>query len=247
MIRNLKALGLSLVALFAMSAIGASSASAVDVLTVGTGTNALVTGVGQTHEIEYEPNGITFFQCTTAKFAATVQNGDSVTTVDVKYEGTLNETPHNMADCNSDLGEMLVDTTGCGYQITGETTGSDPNGSATKDATIWVHCEGENKIKITRTNTNVVVTVPPQTPTKGGVVYTNVPNHDGNHAVNIRATVTGVTASCAPTFTCTLGGLPHHSNIYKYTGDVTMTAYEDRTPKGITPAEEGARTSLTWS
>jgi hypothetical protein len=66
------------------------------------------------------------------------------------------------------------------------------------------------------------------------------------HAVKVTATVTGITYTCAPTFTCTLGGISHHGNNSTYDGTVTMTAFEDK--EGLpTPVSEGARTPLTWS
>jgi hypothetical protein len=242
MIRNLKALGLSLVALFAMGALGASTASAIDVLTVGS-SPALLTGVGHDHVFHMYPNG-SKFECTTSRFAATVTNGASQATADVIYEGTLNKTPDEV-HCNSTLGTITVDTAGCGYILNGDTTGELVAGGG-KDATVWIECEGTNKIKIT-SSAGPVISIGSQTPTKGGVTFANVTHEGGTtHAVKVTATVTGVTYTCAPTFTCTLGGVSHHGNNSTYNGTVTMTAFEDK--EGLpTPVSEGARTPLTWS
>ena len=107
-----------------------------------------------------------------------------------------------------------------------------------------------NKIQIT-SSLGVTLSIPAQTPTTGGVSYTNVANHDGNSAVAVKATVTGITTTCAGTFLCTLGGIAHHSNQYQYTGDVTMTAYEDDKGPEVTgcstPVTEGPRISLQSS
>jgi hypothetical protein len=75
----------------------------------------------------------------------------------------------------------------CGYELTGETTGSDGG----TDATIWVKCEhaGEH---IVITNSLCTIKVPAQTPTSGGVVYDN--EGTGNtRDVKVTATVTGIT------------------------------------------------------
>ena len=249
MIRNLKALGLSLVAVLAMSALGASSASAVDVVTTGV-SPALLTGVGTNHVFGAH-SGTPKFECTTSKFAATVKNADPEITADVLYEGTLNQTPHTDHHCNSSSGTVTIDMNDCGYILTGDTSGNAPAGhTAGKDATVWIHCPGSSKIAIT-SSLGVTLSIPPQTPTTGGVSYTNVVNHDGNTAVAVKATVTGVTTTCAGTFLCTLGGIAHHSNQYTYTGDVTMTAYRDNEALGDnglpTPVIEGPRTSLSTS
>ena len=242
MTRNLKTLGLALVALSAMSALSASSASAVDVVTTGT-SPTLLTGVGHNHKLSV---GSASFQCTAAKFAATVNSGDSQITADVLYEGTLNQTPHVDQHCNSTSGTATVDMNGCAGVLTGETTGNAPAGHTEgKDATVWLECPGANKVQIT-TSLGYTVSFPPQTPTTGGVSYTNVASHEGNSAVAIKVTVAGITATCAGTFLCTLGGTPHHSNQWEYTGDVTMTAFRD--DDGLpTPVTEGPRTSVSVS
>ena len=244
MTRNLKTLGLALVALSAMSALSASSASAVDVVTTGV-SPALLTGVGLNHQLSAH-SGTPKFECTTAKFAATVNSGDSEITADVAYEGTLNATPHTDHHCNSSSGTLTIDMNGCGYILTGETTGTAPAGhTAGKDATVWIHCPGSNKIQIT-SSLGITLSIPPQTPTTGGVSYTNVPNHLGSPGVAVKATATGITITCAGTFLCTLGGIPHHSNQWQYTGDVTMTAFRD--DEGLpTPVTEGPRVSLSSS
>ena len=243
MTRNLKPLGMSLVAMFAVSALVTSSASAVDVVTTGK-SPAMLTGVGHNHV--FSAHSTPKFECTTAKFAATVTNGASEITADALYEGTLNATPHTDHHCNSSSGTATIDMNGCGYILTGETTGTAPAGhTAGKDATVWLECPGSNKIQIT-SSLGITLSIPAQTPTTGGVSYTNVASHNGNSAVAVKATVTGVTTTCAGTFLCTLGGYPHHSNQWQYTGDVTMTAYENT--EGLpTPVVEGARTSLVSS
>jgi hypothetical protein len=243
MIRNLKALGLSLVALFAVGALSAPAASAVDVFTVEGGGTALLTGTSHNIEWKYYNVSNVNFRCTTSKFAATIVNGASETTVDVTYSGTIGVSPHT-THCNTNAGGTLtIDTTGCGYIWTGNTDAPFYTNDAVKDATTWIHCEGTNQIKIT-SSLGPTITIPPQTPTAGGVTYTNVANGD----VTVTTTVTGITATCHPTFSCTLAGIPHHTNNREYTGSVTMAGFVDNNPTPqITPAGEGPAKNISFS
>jgi hypothetical protein len=245
MIRNLKALGLALVAVFAVGAMSASAASATDLFTVGNGkTSALMTGVSHGSKFEITGGGPNF-SCTTAKYAGTAVNAASEATVDALYEGTANATPHT-ADCNASVGSITaVDMNGCDFDLTGNTNNEDPVGSG-KDATISITCTGTNAIKIT-SSLGAVISIPNQTPTvEGGVSYTNLPNHTGGAAVQVKATVTGITYTCAPAFQCGLGSIPTHGNNSDYTDNVTVTGYEDS--EGLpTPVTEGARVPISVS
>jgi hypothetical protein len=243
MTAKLKALGLSLLALAAISAVSAASASAVtDVITVGK-SPALLTGVSHNNVFKRDVTGTSKFECTTAKFAATVKTGESTITADVGYEGTLNQTPHEH-HCNSaSAGAVTIDMNGCGYVVNGETSGKDV--SDRTDATVWIECFEGKAITIT-SSLGIKLTVPPQTPTKGGVTFANVVNHAGGNAVKMTITATGITTICEEAFGCGLSGIPTHSNDYEYDGDVTMTAYENT--EGLpTPVTEGARTSVSAS
>jgi hypothetical protein len=245
MIRNLKALGLALVAVFAMSALTASAASANnDVFTVGTGgtTSANMTGVSHSDEFFITPDGASF-NCTTSRFAATATNNGTSATVEAEYFGTPNVAHTATEHCEGSIGEVDIDMNGCHYKLTGSTTGEDPPVSG-KDATIWIECPTE-PIKITGSAT---ITVPSQTPTSGGVKYTDLPNHSGGAAVEITTTVTGITYSCHPTFICTLGGVAHHGNTADYTGGVTVTGWKDPAEGGLpTPVTESERVGVSVS
>jgi hypothetical protein len=244
MIRKLKVLGLSLVALAAIGAVSAASASAVtDVVTVNP-SPALLTGVGHNHVFKRDVSGNTRFECTTSKFAATVKTGESTITADAEYEGTLEETPHKEHHCNAaPVGTVTIDMNGCSYILEGETTGKDVEGKT--DATVWIECPAGKVITIT-SSLGIKLTVPPQTPTKGGVTFTNLINHAGGTAVNVKATATGITTICEEAFGCGLAGIPTHSNDYRYDGDVAMTAFKDE--EGLpTPVTEGPRASVSVS
>jgi hypothetical protein len=239
MIRKLKVLGLSLVALAAIGAVSAASASAVtDVVTVNP-SPAILTGVSHNNVFQRDVQGNAKFECTTSKFAATVTNGASHISADVEYEGTLFQTPHEH-HCNAaPAGTVTIDMNGCTYTINGETTGKDVNGGT--DATVWILCPAGKVITITST-LNIKLTIPAQTPTKGGVTFAAAV---GN-TVKVTATATGITTICEEAFGCGLAGIPTHSNDYKYTGDVTMSAFEDK--EGLpTPVTEGLPATFSTS
>jgi hypothetical protein len=251
MIRNLKALGLALVAVFAMGALSASSASAVtDVVTTEGGTPALLTGVAThtpagTADVFSIPSANKNFKCTTAKFAATVKNGDTSVTVDVEYTGKLEATPHG-TPCNSSLGDLTYDMNGCDYNLSGNTNGTDPKEAGSVHAKVWITC-GAKPIEVT--GPGATISIPAQTPTEGGVTYTNVANHSGGKgAITVKSTITGITYTCAPAFACGLVGIPTHGNDATYNGHVIMTGFTDNNAAGvITPASEGAVKTVSIS
>jgi len=247
MIRKLKALSLALGAVFAIGAVMASSASAVDVFTNSKGKESdLLTGVS--HDGVFSI-GNAKFECTNAKFAATATQGDKVITVDAIFEGTPNVTPHNANEhCLGPLNHKLViDMNGCSYDLNGETTGVH-KGVVGNDATFWITCPVGKEIQITDTSVGVTVSIHEQTPTEGGVIYTNLPKHPGGEAIEVTATVTGTTYTCTPVFTCGLSGISAEANNTIYTGHVKMTCYEDKNAKGvITPASEGPQTGCKIS
>jgi hypothetical protein len=256
MIRNLKALGLALVAVFAMGALSASSASAVtDVITTEGGTPALLTGVA-THTPAGSGTAETFnitgankrFQCTTAKFAATVINGNGATTditVDAEYSGKLDATPHG-TPCNSTLGDVTVDMNGCDYNLSGNTNGTDPKEAGSVHGKVWITC-GAKPIEIT--GLGATISVPAQTPTAGGVAYSNVANHSGGKgAITVKSTITGITYTCAPAFFCGIAGIPTHGDDTDFNGHVIVTGFADNNAAGvITPANEGALKTVSIS
>jgi hypothetical protein len=248
MTRNLKALGLALVAIFVMSAVAASAASAADDHFTTTKASALLTGVS--HDNEFRITGGPAFACTTSKFTGTVLNNATEATIDPEYTGKINQTPHNKApldprECDATGGDITVDMNGCHYDLTGNTTGSDEGKT---DATVWITCPGTNVIKITQLNTMVTISIPPQTPTVGGVTYTNLPNHTGGKAVTVKATATGITYGCAPAFACFVAGAGTHGNDSDYTGTVTATGWEDKSAAvPLTPITEGAQIPIEVS
>ncbi len=230
MIRNLKALGLALVAVFAIGAITASAALAVEDHFTATKASALLTGTS-TDNI-FKITGGPSFECTTSQFTATGVNNSTEVTVDPSYTGRIGVTPHGTQCTGTPIGNVTIDMNSCDYDLTGKTTGSD--GGLT-DATISVTC--------TTTGDHIVITgpigcrikVPAQTPTSGGVTYVNKTNHTGGSAIEVKATSTGITYTSE---NCV--GVASEGNDSDYTGTVVVTGYEDT--EGLpTPITEGAQ------
>jgi hypothetical protein len=218
MTRNLKALGLALCAMLALGATAASSASAVDTFTSTTNPETI------TGSAPHSPAGsinkffitnasggtIAAVECTTSKFHGNVSNGSKEGTFTAEYTGTLGVSPHT-THCASSLGALTVTMNGCAFVLTGNTTGSDSG----TDATVWVECTTPNEITMHIPSVGVTLEIPWQTPTSGGVTYTNEAGK-----VVIHSTVTGITYTCTPAFLCGLGGLPSEGNNADYTGTV---------------------------
>lgn len=170
MFRNMKVLGLAVVAVLAMSAVVAASASAA-FNAENEGTTLLSGSQTNTHEFTVNTGTVT---CTTATFAGS-QSG--------KTSSTLSITPTYEGCTNSLLGSMSVNMNGCTYLFhTEATTGEPINGK------VDVVCSGTNEIEVKRTSGVQVCTVkvPAQTGL-GAVKYTNK-----SGSVEVEAEVTGL-------------------------------------------------------
>jgi hypothetical protein len=252
MIRNLKALGPALGAVFALGALMASSASAVDTLTTPQAT-AIVTATGTNAEFFITNPFNVRVQCTTTTLAGTVKNGTSVNTFEATYTGTLKATPHSGSHCTGVGGvgglinQATVNMNGCDYNITGNTTGKDIT-DATKgtvpDAKVWVTCPAGKHI-IIETNIGCTLTIPEQTPTEGGVTYTNE-TVGGKKQVTVHETITGITYT-TDGFACTWLELPSEGNNSDYTGTVVAKAFEHKGVATKHPFTEGAQVDLESS
>jgi hypothetical protein len=219
MTRNLKVLGLALGAMLALGATAASSASAVDTFT-STKNPETITAVNPAPHagsinrflVTNASGGeLLSVECTTSKFHGTVANGALEGTFTAEYTGTINVTPHT-TDCTTSFGAMTVTMNGCAYILTGKTTGSD-NGN---DAIMSIECTpSTNEITIHIPSVGVTFEIPAQTPTSGGLKYTNEAGK-----VRVKATVTGTTFTCTPAFVCGLGGVPGEGNNADYVGEV---------------------------
>jgi hypothetical protein len=236
MIRNLKALSLAFFATFAMGAMAASSSSATDFFTTAGGGPAYLTGTS--HNALFTIPGDNSLACTTSKFTGTVVNGASTATLLASYSGQLYVTPHE-TPCDTAVGPMTFDMNDCHYKLTGNTTGSD-NGT---DATTWIVCPLGKEIEITGPF-GCKTKIPPQTPTMGGVTYTNVPNHPGGAAITVTTTVTGLT------YTSNCYRFAPHGDDLIFTSWVTLTGYTDNpnnSTTDLTTPTEGPQVGISVS
>jgi len=252
MIHKLKALSLALGAVFAFGAMMASTASAVDVFTnAGKTGSDILTGVSADNVFSL-PGAE--FKCKTSRFAATATHGKSTVTVDAEYFGTPKVVSHGATEhCLGNAADkVVVDMNGCDYEINGETTGkdiTDPSGGKTLYGKVWIKCPVGNEIKVTDITFGVTIRVHEQTPTEGGVLFTNTPTHTGAEAITLQVTVTGITYNCEPALTCAFGGISKEATDAHYTGTVTTTCFEDGNKAGapITPATDVKQTGCSIS
>ncbi len=222
---KLGTLGIVFMALLTIDAVGASTASATgDQLTSSPQVaDPVLTGVSHDNvfTITKAAGGTAAqFECTTAGFAATAEHrGEEVTALST-YTGIENETPHTDQRCSSSLGKVTVDMNGCGYVLTGDTSNEHSGG---KDAKVWIECPAEKEIVIT--SGLCETTVPAQTPTEGGVTYTNETENELG-VVKVSATITGITTTAKHSFGCTVAGVPSEGQTGDYTGTTSITGYE---------------------
>jgi len=210
MTRKLKALGLAMVAVFAMSAIAAQGAQAATpgLLTAAsypatlTGTNT----AGNIHKFELTALKLST-ECTTAKFAGSLASpGSSTITVAPTYEG-----------CKAFGLSATIDTTGCHYLIhIGETLTPGGNYGGTIDA----ECSGTNLIRITAgiIGNKCEVTVASQTGLSKGEGIA------GASDIEVKATVTGIKYTVTKDEgTCPLSKVGETFSDGDYNGNVTVT------------------------
>jgi hypothetical protein len=182
--RNLKALGLAMVAALALSAVAVSGAQAVENhhLTVQTAP-AIITAEDHVNNRFVITGGEHEVECTTAKYKGTVPDATSTeVTVTPEYSGCKVDPPFGPS--------ATVDVNHCAYILTGDT-------NANGHAPVHVECSGEPQSEITITyslfGSSCVVHVPAQTPTGGGVHYTQTVNPTTNKKdVTVNVTVEGI-------------------------------------------------------
>lgn len=213
MIRNLKMLGLALVAVFALSATVASAASAANDLFTSSSPNEKTDLTGESTLPTFTSAGVPVV-CNTGTYRGTIE-GAAVGAVTV----------HPVYETNCLTGGTFpttVDTQGCDYLLTGDT---DANGHAT----AHIECtSGEIKITVfgdeAHTELLMTIGVPPQT--VRGIHY-DTTTVNGHNALTVTATVEEeVESSCTGEF-CFLVGGEGALEPADYTDDVTTTGWED--------------------
>lgn len=220
--RKLKVLCLSLAVIFAIGAMAASPAGAIDELVMEGATSAWLKGTSHNNVFKITGSEVEV-KCTTSQFTGTIGVFGTEATVLPAYSGKINETPHSSPDCSTNFGtDAIVDVNDCHYVVTGETEKFDPGA----DAEVWIQCPVGQVIEIT-TTLGCIIRVPTQTPTIGGVIYKNLPDHPGGKAIEVVATVTGIQFTSNNTFICQLVGIPAAGDKGDYTGSVVITGFKD--------------------
>jgi hypothetical protein len=213
MIRNLKVLGLALVAAFALSAVVASAASAH--FTIGSDT-ATLTAAPLTNQV-FETTGTTGENAKVTCENIEVGNEHFGTE---QAEITVHPTYNTNCTVNIEgLGNLTAEiiTTGCNYIFTtGDTTAQN----------VHIECDAGKQIEVTAFilgKFRKCLDVHEQTPTSAIVHYRNGTNAaTGKMDVEIESTVTGITYE--KTGSCAFGVT--EGNDAKYTGRVTVTAHD---------------------
>ncbi len=238
--RNLKVLGLALVAVFAMTAVLASAAQAQIKVTVGS-SPAWLTGeviehptIGKTQT--FTLSGGQVLSCEKVTATATVSNGDTSITAFPTY-----------SNCKAVIGTethlVTVTMNGCDYKFHG---GVEVSGGTTfKEVEVDLICPAEKQVEIHVYKSATTETEELCTYKVAGFV-----NNKGNETHNVAGspndlTITTTAEGIATTRTGSLlcGAA---STTAKYTGSTTVKAFEDA-GGSVTSPIEGKQVSLTLS
>jgi hypothetical protein len=202
--KKMKTLGLALVAVFAMSAVVASAASAAQFASDGNVEASIEAKQSTTHTFSIEGNNVT---CTSAVFTTAGLISSPATSVKVHpaYTGC---TAFGFVGSS-------VTTTGCDYVLSAPGTVE----SGKVAGNIKVECEaGKNIVIVAGT---CEVTVAPQSFTKG-LTFENIASSP--KTMNLKAAVTGIASTKVKDgFLCPLSGTGAASGTY--TGDTLIKGF----------------------
>jgi hypothetical protein len=212
MTRNLKVLGLALVAAFAMSALVASAASATAWQFHSNTDNPVLTGSQEGTDVFTTDSGTV--RCSEANYTGSA-TGTTNSTIEVAptYEGCKLLFIIN----------VTVDPNGCKYLFHAETTTNTGGTPAVihYEGSVDIVCTGGNVIVVTAPGCDI--TVPAQTGLKT-VTFTNLGSGHTQEVtvdVNISNTITYIEHQ-TPGETCENSGTPHTTN-GSYTGQALVT------------------------
>jgi hypothetical protein len=209
---KLKMLGLALVAVFAMNAVGASAASAVQLHSNTTSGTTHITGIPQ---IEGIPNQFDLANGTPVKCTTTV--------FDATYTGTttsdLTVTP-TYSGCTAAGQKAEINMGGCTYTITTPTLVAPLETKDHYDAVAHIICPAGKEIVINVPTAGCKVFVKAQA--AGGVIdLTNITSPEANKDdILIKSTVTA-------TYTTEKGGICGAAGTGNLTGEITAKAYNN--------------------
>jgi hypothetical protein len=235
MTRNLKTLGLALVAAMALGAIGAQGASAVVEHSFRQGSEKTVlTAANESYTTGSSKNVVSFTPGLTISCDVTFE-GTQVGTI--RDTVTVHPKYHN---CSSSLGgSPTVHTSGCNFILDSDTTTSSHSG-VNEHAAVSLECESAHSasphfieatapgcnFRIEQTHTSPSVEV---NQSLHGVRYSSV-THSGKNSGTLTATVRTIKFTANSGSLCGLAG--HAAGTYgsaSYDGIGTLTGYTDST------------------
>ncbi len=215
MTRKLKALGIALVAVFAMSVVVAQAAQAHEF--TASQYPAVVTGgfanAENPDKFTLEGLGITVI-CSSAVFEGTASGASEELTITPTYGSTSSPSGCKETTFNT---EAIVHTNHCAYVFHGAT-------DANEHAAVDVECAAGNAIEVTLPGLGIDLSIGAQAGLKG-VHYTNE-TIGGHKVVKVDTTVSGITVSCTDTAETGLCELIGNGKI-QYTGTELVKGYVD--------------------
>jgi hypothetical protein len=262
--RKLKALGLALVAVFAMSAVAASGAQATNFFhshvnvssasadrVIITAENKIgASGTVSPHEFTPAP-GSEAVKCSSAVFEGTEIAGASHVVTDKSepfthttissiktITGTSQTVTPTYSNCTFAGGAASVTTTGCHYRFTSETNGAGQGG-------VHVECDGSNKIIVSAVGCEIKIGT--QTPTKGGVVYTSeTSSTTSTRDVKVKSEQGGISYVTNGALSCFLAGIGSGGSEGEYKGEATAKAFEDSVASSTGTYTKGNQLGAWW-
>jgi hypothetical protein len=234
MIRNLKTLGLAMLALCAFGAVAAQAASAHQFTSESGATILTGAQVGE-HVFTAEGNEV---RCTTATFSGTQLGTESdQITIHPEYGKGLDE-KGEPGKCRFSALTATVTTTGCNYVFDSDTTQNPDAALGVEDAPVSIECETGKAINIAMSGCTIAVGGAPNNQGLHGVTFAN----DGTGStkdVTVNATASTIHYS-ASGFGCGLAGIKTGTHTDgTYTGLTTVKGYVD--VNGV----EGAQTGIS--
>ena len=194
--RKIKALGLALVAAFAMSAVMASAASAIE-FHAGE-AHTIISGSQTGNHTFTVGSGFGAITCKVAKFSGTTE----------KTTETSQVITPEYKECTDSFGRKVDVTVSAKYRFTAPAAAT---GSAE------VHVEGSFKIEVTNSSSVVICTVTVGSQTNNNIVYHNIANGD----VEVTTTTNNVTTETSGgTLNCGVAN-GHHTG-GSYTGNTII-------------------------
>jgi hypothetical protein len=243
MSRNLKALGLALAAMFALSAVAAQGAFAEEFFHTHA-KHVIITG----HQHPQFPEQTTIINNNAGEAKGKVickkltLEGDEEG-VETPGTGTFTSTTATVRPTYEECevvspfkAAATVNTGKCHYRFTSNTEVTTKTPEEQKHARARVTCPKGENIKIETPSTGCVITVNNeenpvgsgefgQTPTHG-VVYTNVNTTTETNKKEITAHATVKNIKFTSNFTCQLAGIPASGEKAEYTGTATVQAFK---------------------